>query len=200
MTEKVKLTKEQAEALKVFNEFNNGNNYKLEYFFAHRNDFTDIYKPLKEIEIDKMARLLYQPNSYEIEEEYKVGDWVARTTNGEDSRAVFKEGRVFQIVNEVPEDRVFAGHLNCNEGFCHNPKHIRHATPEEIKAEQERRVWAEVQSGDVLIGKATGRYAALLKLHPAHGIAEVLVRNGDFESWDIATCKPYAKKLGDSNA
>lgn len=188
MTEKVKITQEQADAIEKYK----SNGHKLKEFVVHgERGFHGYYEPLKGLPIDDMARLLYEPDSYEIEPMYKVGDEVIYPGFGggeivvkiiaiqyEHARVQFEELSNWKAIRDI----------------------VRHATPEEVCIAEERKAWAKVEPGDVLIGKKTGRYAALLRLHPEHGMAEVLLWNGHVENWDIAACVPYAKKVGDINA
>ncbi|MDN4609145.1 hypothetical protein [Sporosarcina highlanderae] len=65
---------------------------------------------------------------YEVEEEYKVGDWVFILN-------VSKIGKVVRVGNDFVE---------VDNGMVPSFGFFRHATPEEIKAEKERRVWKEI--------------------------------------------------------
>ncbi|ARK23591.1 hypothetical protein SporoP37_02045 [Sporosarcina sp. P37] len=91
--------------------------------------------------------------NYEVEPEYNAGDWVVwhgdvvkikypQTTERKDDGRCY-----FTIIRS--DDSTYTNILRSN---------IRHATPEEIKAEQERRQWAEIgrepgefRDGDVVL-------------------------------------------------
>lgn len=104
----------------------------------------DAYDSLNRLSVDEIVRALY--SGYEVEPEYKIGDWVARI-DGEN----FIHGEKVVQVTGVSEF-----YLNYGFDIGIRTDKIRHATPEEIKAEQERRVWAktgrkfgEFKDGDI---------------------------------------------------
>lgn len=130
MTEKVKLTREQAEALELY-KANTGKDLGwVQYFVEYRHCFNYEYLPLKGFTFDEFARVLYLPDSYEVEEEYKVGDWVVNTANS----------RIAKVEKDAP-DRVW---VDDEKARYFMKSALRHATPEEIKAEKERRVWKKI--------------------------------------------------------
>lgn len=111
---------------------------------------------------------------YEFEPEYKVGDWVARL----DGNTFYPKGAVRAV--EI---------LSVEEGHCGSERvmhgenmewgtpvtHIRHATPEEIKVEQERRTWAKIgrepgefRKGDIVIDSTGKTYRLItgVELYP----------------------------------
>lgn len=140
--EKVKLTREQAEAFKGFK----AGNFKLIDFIESREYWSNAFEPLKDIAVDKFARMLYEPDSYEVDEEYKVGGWVVDVATGK--------------VHEVAEIKGKA--IITPTGLKIGFSWLRHATSEEIKAEQERRVWAKIgrevgefRVGDIRVLKGT---------------------------------------------
>lgn len=75
---------------------------------------------------------------YEVEQQFKVGNWVVRKTNQEDERLPFRTGRVFKIKGFIN------GHYLDNEEFRHDSEALRYATSEEIKAEIERQLWKSI--------------------------------------------------------
>src|SRR5699024_6673411 len=90
---------------------------------------------LNDLSILDMARALYE--GYEVEETFKVGDWVKDTS----TNAVIKI-----------KDRQHRNNIN-------DPRYstVRHATPEEIAEEKQRRWWAkhgrevwELRENDIL--------------------------------------------------
>lgn len=144
MTEKVKLTHEQAEAFKIYKEAG----HNLAVFAANSRGFHGHYESLKTLSIDELGRILYEPNSYEIEPQFKVGDWIARV-----DQVTFDKGEKFMRITGFDGEFVkFA------PGRSLRPKLLRKATPEEIKTEKERRLWknlgrkvGEFKKGDIRI-------------------------------------------------
>lgn len=137
--EKVKITKKQEEAMDLtpfdlIHDLYHGHYY---YKGTHEEQEQDVLKVLK-------AYI----NGYEVEPEFKVGDWIYNT----------KAKRVAQIDHRfgngdelwVDDEEFNFYHLNDS----------RHATPEEIKQEKERRFFNEhgrkpweLKVGDVLVKK-----------------------------------------------
>src|SRR5699024_8037362 len=114
--EKVKLTRDQRQTVKNF--MNNGNILKLTVNELHK-------------VID---------GEYEVESEFKVGDWVVRIEEGSVNNRIgfinVEKGYTFEVTSKND-----AGTCVCGEGRYHNPKKLRHATPEEITKEKQRRWW-----------------------------------------------------------
>lgn len=103
---KVKLTREQADAIE------------------HLKDLTN------DLGVVDLADAIYV--GYEIEPEFKVGDWVVRTVCRGKNHEV---GKIFRI-KEVVGDGVYE---DC--GPSHMMESLRFATPEEIAKETERSWW-----------------------------------------------------------
>lgn len=142
--EKVKLTKEQANAiewaLQKENEYSPDRLLRLRSS-DNANFHNELY-PLNDIDIAVLARALYI--GYEVEPEFKVGDWIHDNITN----------RVAKI-----DERGYDGELAWVDDEFHNFfTDFRHATPEEIQQEKERRWWAkhdrevwELRPGDVLV-------------------------------------------------
>lgn len=109
--EKVKVTREQAEAVDALREI------------AKEMLVVDLLRAIKE--------------GYEVEPEYKPGDWIVRIKSN--MSGDLPEGLVFKVT-ETACTKTVRG----DNGRRHIKDNIRHATPGEIKAEQERRVWAKI--------------------------------------------------------
>src|SRR5690625_5096019 len=140
MSEKVRLTKEQAKAVEVFKD----NNLTLkDYAYENLSEELD---PIQILGIDKMARALYV--GYEIEPEFRVGDWVVRTVDLEEH---YKSGVVFKIA------KVDNGVLYDDRESVLLESTIRHATPEEIEEEKQRRWWAKHGRGVWELKEEIGR-------------------------------------------
>src|SRR5690625_2635349 len=123
--EKVKLTQEQADAIergiKIYGKSRIMNDHALDGWVGNLNDLNGLTK-------DEIARALYV--GYEVEPEFKVGDWVYVESP--------KEGlpNVYKIMNaekySVNLDRLYGNHKKSD---------IRQATPQEIATEKQRRWW-----------------------------------------------------------
>ena len=135
MTEKVKVTREQAEAIEfILSNDGSEDSIKENLIRKHAkepNRWCGKARPILGMPLLTLVDALRI--GYDIEEEYKVGDWVVWETE--------HERYVLQI--ETINHRVMNRKVFNAEGFwmeCIK----RHATPEEIKAEKERRVWAKI--------------------------------------------------------
>lgn len=128
MTEKVKVTQKQFEALEHRKK-------QAKYFSSERiirchvecdDDWLEGFKGLNKMPLIKLIDALRI--GYEIEQEYKVGDFVAHKETG-----VVKEvtGDLETFFNRHYFDKV----------------NLRHATPAEIKGEKERRLWKSTGRG-----------------------------------------------------
>ena len=71
--EKIKITKEQEEALKSYKIFKEGEK-ELEYFIAKKHEWKDCFKSLKDFTPLEFSVLLH--GWYEVEYPFKAGDWV----------------------------------------------------------------------------------------------------------------------------
>ena len=140
MAEKLKLTQEQAEAIEVVRtiiipiEFAN----KLKGLSA-----ADILQAIKE--------------GYDIKTQFKVGDWVVRVS---EFRSYVENAKYQNYrVNSVFRIQTILNSYAIDEhGTNHDLENIRHAIPEEIKREKERRLWhsigrevGEFREGDIRI-------------------------------------------------
>ncbi|MHC8517023.1 hypothetical protein [Sporosarcina sp. ITBMC105] len=126
MTEKVKVTQRQADWL---------DRYKNEKEIAYAIDIQPHKKrpdsPIVDWPASKVAEALYR--GYEVEEEYEQGDWLQE-----------HHGNI-GIVTKVEGSKVWGYWNGSNfEAFAFKREIVKKLTPEEIKAEQERRVWARI--------------------------------------------------------
>lgn len=135
MTEKIKITSEQDYAIEyVVEQF--GKDYTLNKTAGNYDSkwMDDKHLCLNSIKLADLARILYEPNSYEIEVEYKAGEWVVRL-------GVSYMGEL--IIGQLYTNEV--GDLDVDRaeriGLSFSATEWRHATPEEIKAEKERQLW-----------------------------------------------------------
>ena len=149
--EKVKLTQEQSYAIEQLRTYD----FEDVLIMRRRKDMPYLYSSLDSLTVDELGSIFFNPDSYEVEETFKVGDWIYDKVTHETSK-INTQGRA--------------------EGISNYPYNFRYATPEEIKAEKERRVWAEIgrevgefRGGDIGISKNGNTYrdnpSMLSKLH-----------------------------------
>ena len=131
---KVKITQEQADEIEYLLE--DGGNKKAivlikVYDWFHKSII------INSIELDTLIRALYI--GYEIEETFEVGDWIVV----EDCPCKRIIGKV-QKITEVEEHSTFTRlHYDRDWWSVISESKIRHATPEEIAEEKQRRFWHE---------------------------------------------------------
>src|SRR5699024_7570743 len=123
---------------------------------------------------------------YEVEETFKVGDWVVRTK--ELGHQNFYEGKIFKI------KRIDKGYLtgdllvvDNDDNSEHLFENIRHATSEEIAEEKQRRWWAkhgrkplELKINDVLL-RNDGAYVSVFHVDESQEQYELIFR-GEYQS------------------
>ena len=144
--EKVKLTRPQAAAIERIK--SNSVQFNIE---KHESKSWRDLSGLNDLSTEELALALFI--GYEIKEEFKVGDWVIH-----DNKTI---GKVKKIVNDVITIDVELGYLRDDGEIAYVntlARYFRHATPEEIEEEKERRWWTkhsrkpwELKVGDVLI-------------------------------------------------
>lgn len=108
---------------------------------------------LNDLSLHDMARILYEPNSYEVEPKFKADDWVFIANEGMHNRGKF----IGQVVSVNENNKSIK--LDNGWSIVAHSKHLRHATPEEIATEKQcrffdrngRGVW-ELKQNDVLSG------------------------------------------------
>jgi hypothetical protein len=157
MMEKVKLTPEQAEAIKTFCKTYN-QQYWLEIFKNNKQipDWEhEEMRVLTELSDEEFA--LAVCGWYEIEEPFKVGDWV---------KIVYDNKTVYGQIDTLAFDDVIANFSDGERRRVHYSE-VERMTPEEIAAEKERRKWSsigrevkEFRVGDIVI--FAGEYFAEL--------------------------------------
>lgn len=136
MTEKVKLTREQAASIKLA-VADYGSNTVLDMHAENPYWITKL-SSLNTLSPNELARALYI--GYEIEEEYKVGDWVRIVSDVHQTKNETRKVTEIKKSHAAREDV----HYKLDGRGVYFKSYIRHATPEEIKAEQERRQWAKI--------------------------------------------------------
>lgn len=119
MSEKVKVTKEQAEAIERALKFYGEDQLVDKHCLLQKNkDFwVGSFEGMNDLEMWKLARSIYI--GYEVEPEFLIGDTVINKETG--------------IIEEVD------GYMTTI--LEKHSENYRHATPEEIAAEKERRWW-----------------------------------------------------------
>lgn len=185
---KVILTQRQAGAIEQLLKEHERN--KDEIIDIHCNEdfeWGERYASVEELKPSQLARALYI--GYEVEPEFKVGDWV-----------VTKSGYIGEIefINKV-EGWVNIGDINDTKerGVClaktFNLNEIeRHLTPSEIAEEKERRWWKkhgrdvwELRARDILKQKSGNELAEVKKVHNSGYL---------IGKWTCYESKEYIKK------
>ena len=187
MTEKIKLTQEQADFIERGFEAGMEAEEMINRFASAGLFVKQPSHKLHGLCVADLAKALLI--GYEIEPRLKVGDWAVRKKG----RRIIKkptdrEGIAFQI------EEIGIGVLG-SDGNNHAIGALRHATPEEIAEEKERRKWAEIEEGDIL-----------RKIPMAHEVAiyegdaddeSILVKNDSGQRlWRKSQVELYAKKVG----
>jgi hypothetical protein len=138
VSEKVKVSHEVAEAIEeLYIEYGGKTEDRIEVI---------VYDILKVLEMRKVfggMRLQHVikaiTEGYEVEPQFKVEDWVAHINGG--SFMGQSNVKVVEILSFDDDD----GHATYGDGNYSIPTgYIRHATPEEIKAEKERQLWKSI--------------------------------------------------------
>lgn len=136
MIGKVKLTREQAVIMELFKTSKSKENILKDILMAEKQAYHKNNECLKSLSFEDMARALLI--GYEVEETFKVGDWVIYTNKKEESFTGKIEG--FESHGFIKTD-IYAD-AKVKQWFRKN--NIRHAAPEEIKVEKERRWWKSI--------------------------------------------------------
>ena len=167
---KVILTKEQAEAIKQIKDID----YAINIHAFNKRPGS----PLAELQTSEIARALYI--GYEVEPEFKVGDWVYHQSDGivsQITRVNFNK-----LVPDAINTDGHKGWISCED--------IRHATSEEIKQEKERRFWEkhgrevkEYRKGDLFI-------------HPHDRRVYEIIEIDKNSSWPIRFIDKFGKNDG----
>lgn len=179
MTEKVVLTKEQAEAIeKAITEF--GKDRVIDGVLG---TWRGELSSLNDLKPSEFARIMYGAG-YEVEPEFKIGDWVA-FHNRKDEIVI----RQIKRIDNLYEVGLWA----CWEEGSMPIKEIRHATLEEIAEEKERQFFAEhgrkkweLKRGDILIDEG-GHTRIVRGTTDAHGYLDenkVHFMDGDWEIFE----------------
>ena len=141
--EKVKLTQEQAKAIKRWVN-------KEQLIIAKASGLLEhsIDESIAELTMEQLVKALYI--GYEVEPEFKKGDYVMVKWKNREKEEFYR------VVSIDPWGSI---HIETLDGSPNSSGHenTRHATPEEIAAEKERRWWKkhgrdvwELRKGDVL--------------------------------------------------
>lgn len=159
----IQLTPKQHAALELYQ----SNGHTLEQFVVHgKNGFHGDYEPLKAFRIDVMARLLYQPDSYVVEESYAVGDRVKYPSDS---------GYVYGIYERRNENVIYAYWGGSDRTTYVSAKIVERMTPEDIKDEQEHKVWksigrkvGEIKPGDIGFDPLGRHYQCMHEIQALH--------------------------------
>src|SRR5690625_1796231 len=174
--EKVKITQEQANDIKSITSLFDKSDLLARQAKA---DPWDRYKTLNKLSLDEMARALYV--GYEVELEFKEGDWIYREWDGKVSQIT----KIDHLVNKrwVICTDIYPVWLIKDE--------VRHATAEEIATEKQRRWWArhdrDVWSLD-LYDCVINKYGAPFVVM---GVTDDYLKNGT--SYELSNGTEYPK-------
>jgi len=141
MSEKVILTKKQAEAIEIFK---NDARDTLEYIAKRKIEnnppFKHCYKPFNDMTIDDIALAAF--SGYEIEQsKFEVGDVVVG----------LKSGSLFKITGEIGKNFYGTRLKDGEPNFLLDSEMIRHATKEEIFWAELGREVGEFREGDITL-------------------------------------------------
>ncbi|WP_144509881.1 hypothetical protein [Bacillus sp. FJAT-22090] len=152
MNKKVKVTPEQARAIKLTKNCNNEKTV-LKYITQDKQIPNERFRALSELSLNDLMNAF--TNGYEIEPQFKVGDWVRQDVG---------DGyRVGKVTEYNSSNRILVGFVEYKSLFnayteTFDPSEIALATSEEIDEEIERQLWTklgreagEFQEGDVVV-------------------------------------------------
>jgi len=128
MTEKVKITQEQGEAIERFLDSVDGDKERFLRMHVAGDGIVywgDYCHPLNNLSIMKFAEILV--NGYEVEPKFKIGDWVVHDS---------EQGA--EVVREIRRSVI---ETNKRSHFYYR---FRHATPEEIAERKEWELWDSI--------------------------------------------------------
>ena len=120
---KVKITQEQARAIEERKRTNLLDLSIIHHVNGKWKGATNYV--LNDLTLDELIRALYI--GYEVEETFEVGDWIVNIYNED-----------VGIVTELG-----SSYLKYDDGLSDGFHNFRHATPEEIAEEKQRRLWYE---------------------------------------------------------
>ena len=180
MTEKVVLTREQAEAIergiKIYGKSRIMNDHEADGWVGNLVNLNGITK-------DEMARALYI--GYEVEETFKVDDWVTSVS-----------GATCQIT-KIRGEEVWGqwNRLTVTENYI-KKVNVRHATPEEISKEKQRRWWArhgrevwELKVNDEIRHKESDRRFDIVHIFDNGDINMERTSTNDYKQKEVVTVK-----------
>lgn len=179
MSEKIVITVEQDKAIGDFKKLNQNL-----YDFAHyKQSYGSKLSPLKYLTIDQMARILYEPNSYEVEKpKFEVGDIVIG----------IETGRAYRITS-VGRNILYTERMIGSKKSSVAIDLVRHATKEEIFWAELGRDYRETKIGDCI--SLNGEYLKVqenmgcerYKNHISHLFAKGILINGHSDGFYPAT-------------
>lgn len=162
---KVKLTQEQADAIESTIGFYNDIERIIELHVNAKDSWIKKSEALKELSLFELVNALCI--GYEVKPDFEVGDWV-----------VAESGHWKGSIGELKNHFIFLGKSRYDflTGSIEEES-IRHATPEEIATEKERRWWAkhdrgvwELREGDILVAFDGGYLVQIDKVFDAYHV------------------------------
>ncbi|WP_068672300.1 hypothetical protein [Oceanobacillus sp. Castelsardo] len=177
--ERVRVTKEQAEAIEYGKKHHSKTDLIKTHIFYKGWSFVGELKKLNNLDLDTFIKALY--TGYEVKPEFKENDYITNTETG--------------VTMKLDESKAYF----INNSYIHKEK-LRHATPQEIKEEKERRFWKshdrevnEYRKGDIF--KVINNF---LVLGEVESVWDNSVEDEMGDSWDIRMIKlvcPVEKRL-----
>jgi len=154
MVEKVKLTREQNEAiqdaLRVWTKRDLLDEHivKLTVSNVKWGINNPNYQHLNDLSIPALATVLFVPDGYEVEEGYMIGDKIVKRDGGK-----FVNNAKVVTVASVEKDSKFPKLWIRETGSYALIKHVRHATPEEIAWADSGREPLDFREDDIIINR-----------------------------------------------
>ena len=137
---KLQVTAEQKTALDLYTDSHGTTLFNFENY---RTTWTNVYKPIKDLSLDDMAKALYV--GYEVPApKFEVGDWVT-PINPDNLLSTYTGARVAKIEKS-------GNYLELeNVGGIFTRDYVRHATPNEVFWAKMGRKENEVRVGDIIV-------------------------------------------------
>lgn len=190
--EKVVLTQEQADEIEIQKKEFRTSDVVVRRILTE-NMYTNRHEVFHSMTIDDVIRALYI--GYEVEKNFEVGDWVVVDGYSEDY-----DGKILEITE------IYKGALNLRyckfspstdggHNFClDSVTDIRHATPEEIEGEKERRWWKkhgrdvwELKINDIVHSKVTKTYDEVVFVFRNGSVNLKSTTPNDFNQYHVDT-------------
>lgn len=180
MTEKIKLTQAQADGIERYKQ-EMVKSLKMQFKNGFEKTPYEWAKPLVELGAEQILDAVQ--HGYEVKPKFKVGDLVH----------VSGQKGLYEITYLSEYYADLKGLWGSRQ-----IKNLRHATAEEIAQEKERRKWAAIEPGDVVISQISGAIGIFEAVSDCYREVKVKKHNGAHQLWwNENNIELYAKKVGD---